>query len=63
MSEMVIDPATGAFLEGMKASGGKPLYELTIEEAGVVRGRPPGARGEGQGQGQGNRQRGESKAE
>jgi hypothetical protein len=36
---------------------------LTIEEAGVVRGRPgaPGARGEGQGQG--NRQRGEAKAE
>jgi len=39
--------------------------ELTIEEAGVVRGRPgapgaPGARGEGQGEG--NRQGGESKA-
>ena len=35
--------------------------ELTIEEAGVIGGRPPGARGEGQGQG--NRQRGEAKAE
>lgn len=32
MTQMVIDPATGAFLEGMRASGGKPLYELPIEE-------------------------------
>ena len=27
-----VDPATGAFLEAMRASGGKPLYELPIEE-------------------------------
>ncbi len=36
MSEMVIDAATGAFLEGMRAAGGKPLYELTIDEARMV---------------------------
>ena len=29
---LVLDPATGAFLEAMRASGGKPLYELPIEE-------------------------------
>ena len=33
MSELVIDAASGAFLEGMRAAGGKPLYELTIDEA------------------------------
>ena len=27
-----IDAATGAFLEAMRASGGKPMYELPIEE-------------------------------
>jgi acetyl esterase len=27
-----LDPATAAFLEGMRAAGGKPLYELPIEE-------------------------------
>ena len=32
MTQMVIDPATGAFLEAMRSSGGKPLYELPIEE-------------------------------
>ncbi len=30
---MTLDPASAAFLEGMKASGGKPLYEQTVEEA------------------------------
>ena len=29
---VAIDPASAAFLEGMRASGGKPLYELPIEE-------------------------------
>jgi acetyl esterase/lipase len=33
MAETItLDPATEAFLEGMRASGGKPLYELPIEE-------------------------------
>ena len=27
-----LDPATAAFLEGMRAAGGKPLYELPIED-------------------------------
>ena len=30
---MVVDSATGAFLEGMRAAGGKPLFELTVDEA------------------------------
>lgn len=33
MTETLIDSATGAFLEAMRASGGKPLYELPVEEA------------------------------
>jgi acetyl esterase len=28
-----LDPATAAFLEGMRAAGGKPLYELPVEDA------------------------------
>jgi acetyl esterase len=32
MTELVLDSATGAFLDGMRAAGGKPLYELPIEE-------------------------------
>jgi acetyl esterase len=28
----VLDPATGAFLTGMRAAGGKPLYEQSIDE-------------------------------
>ena len=28
-----IDPATGAFLDAMHSAGGKPLYELSIEDA------------------------------
>ena len=30
---MVLDSASQAFLEGMRAAGGKPLYEQTIDEA------------------------------
>ncbi len=30
---MVLDTASAAFLEGMRAGGGKPLYEQTVEEA------------------------------
>ena len=34
-----LDPATAAFLDGMRAAGGKPLYELPIEEVrGNIRG-------------------------
>jgi acetyl esterase len=33
MTEMTIDSATGAFLNGMREAGGKPLYELPLEEA------------------------------
>jgi len=33
MSESPLDAATGTFLDGMRAAGGKPMYELTIEEA------------------------------
>jgi acetyl esterase len=29
---MLLDTATGTFLEGLRAAGGKPLYEQTIEE-------------------------------
>jgi acetyl esterase/lipase len=29
---VALDPATGAFLEAMRASGGKPLHESSIEE-------------------------------
>jgi acetyl esterase len=29
----MLDSASGAFLEGMRAAGGKPLYEQTIDEA------------------------------
>ena len=32
MTQMVIDPATGAFLEAMRASGGKALSESSVEE-------------------------------
>ena len=32
MSTVVIDPATSAFLEMMRASGGKPFNELSVEE-------------------------------
>ena len=32
MTEMVVDSATGAFLEGMRAGGGKPIHESTVEE-------------------------------
>lgn len=34
----VLDPAAGAFLDGLRASGGTPLYEQTIDEirAGVA---------------------------
>jgi acetyl esterase len=32
MTQVVIDPATGAFLEAMRSSGGKPLSELPIED-------------------------------
>lgn len=32
MAQMVIDPATGTFLEAMRASGGKPLSESSVEE-------------------------------
>ena len=32
MTEMLLDSATGAFLDGMRAAGGKPLYELAVEE-------------------------------
>ena len=30
---MILDPASAAFLEGMRAAGGKPLHELTVDEA------------------------------
>jgi acetyl esterase len=30
---MTLDSATAAFLDGMRAAGGKPLYEQTLEEA------------------------------
>ncbi len=29
---MLIDSASGAFLEAMRAGGGKPLYELPVDE-------------------------------
>jgi acetyl esterase len=29
---MTLDPASAAFLEGMRAAGGKPLYEQTVDE-------------------------------
>lgn len=29
---MVLDPATSTFLEGLRASGGKPLYEMAVDE-------------------------------
>jgi acetyl esterase/lipase len=32
MTEAVLDSATGAFLDGMRAAGGKPLSELPVEE-------------------------------
>ena len=32
----LLDPATGSFLDGMRAAGGKPLYEQTIEETRAV---------------------------
>jgi acetyl esterase len=32
MTEVGIDAATGLFLDGMRAAGGKPMYELTIDE-------------------------------
>jgi acetyl esterase len=32
LTTVVLDSATAAFLEGMRAAGGKPLYELPIEE-------------------------------
>ena len=32
MNQMLIDSASGAFLEAMRSSGGKPLYELPVEE-------------------------------
>ena len=32
MTETVLDPATGAFLNGMREAGGKPMYELPVEE-------------------------------
>ena len=39
MTQMLIDSASGAFLEAMRAGGGKPLYELSIDEArATVRG-------------------------
>lgn len=31
-----LDPAAAAFLEGMRAAGGRPLYELTVDEARAV---------------------------
>ena len=30
---MTLDPASAAFLDGMRAAGGKPLHEQTVEEA------------------------------
>ena len=30
---MTLDPASAAFLDAMRAGGGKPLHELTVEEA------------------------------
>ncbi|HVG56894.1 MAG TPA: alpha/beta hydrolase [Vicinamibacterales bacterium] len=30
---MTLDPGSAAFLEGMKASGGKPMYEMAVGEA------------------------------
>ena len=30
---MTLDPSSAAFLEGMRAGGGKPLHQLTVEEA------------------------------
>lgn len=30
---MTLDPASAAFLEAMRAGGGKPLHELTVDEA------------------------------
>jgi acetyl esterase len=33
MTQTLIDSASGAFLEAMRSSGGKPLYELSVEEA------------------------------
>lgn len=39
MTQMLIDSASGAFLEAMRSSGGKPLYELSVDEArAMVRG-------------------------
>ena len=32
MTQMLIDSASGAFLEAMRAGGGKPLYELPVDE-------------------------------
>jgi len=32
MSTVTIDPGTNAFLQAMRASGGKPLHELSVEE-------------------------------
>jgi acetyl esterase len=30
---MVLDPGSAAFLDGMRASGGKPLHEMAVDEA------------------------------
>ena len=39
MTQMLIDSASGAFLEAMRSGGGKPLYELSVEDArAMVRG-------------------------
>lgn len=32
MTQMLIDSASGAFLEAMRAGGGKPLHELSVDE-------------------------------
>ena len=32
MTQMLVDAASGAFLEAMRAGGGKPLYELPVDE-------------------------------